>query len=179
MLTETGTVDEPPYTVPDGYTRTTFAISRYFFTNMWVFALTDTEIATYLMLSLLRARFASRHQDRGVFAVNGDRLAAFGLTRTTYRSHAMLHRFGLIDRLPDPDRDFETGQVRDFGKKYAQGKGSVRAHRFLINDSALERSALETIHRTLTAPTPEEKLRMASGFTITGLQAPLTLPANG
>jgi hypothetical protein len=110
MLAETGRPDEPSFVVPGGGA---FAVSRHFFTNLWIFALTDSEIATFLMLSFLRSRFLGRHGSTGVFAVQHTRQDEFGITPATYRSHTMLHRFRLIDRMLDEDRDYTTGRVRN------------------------------------------------------------------
>src|SRR6185312_9742564 len=139
MLDETGRPDSIAYTPPPTTVRT-FQISRHFFTSLWVFTLTDAEIAMYLMLCFLRGHFPRGHEITGVYITDDVRQNVCGITRATYRSHDMLHRFGLIDRMPDPDRDYQTGKVLDFGEKYARGKGSVKPHTFKINDEALQES---------------------------------------
>jgi hypothetical protein len=152
MLTETGLPDELAYTVPYPGA-TTFSVPRTFFTNLWVFALTDAEIATYLVLSFLRARFPTRHEETGVYVHMDAREDVFGLTRYAYGSHEMLHRFRLIERQLDPDRSYATGRVGDFKKKYAKGKGNIRPHTFKLDDNALERPALPAIQQILEKPT--------------------------
>jgi hypothetical protein len=158
LLSEAGGPDEPPY-VAARLGKGAFYISRHFFTSLWIFALTDAEIAAFLMLSFLRARFPAKHDEKGVYVVDELRQAAFGLTRYAYRGHSALHRFRLIDRMPDPERDYETGRILDFRTKYAKGKGSIQPHTFKINDAALEAPALKKIHQVLAAPTQDDQLR--------------------
>ena len=65
LQTEESNPDEhPDYLVPNP-TPGTFRIPREFFTNLWIFALTDTEIAAYLTLTFLRWRFPAQHYARG------------------------------------------------------------------------------------------------------------------
>jgi hypothetical protein len=65
LLSEASTADNQlPYTVPP-HERGLF-LSRHFFTNMWIFALSNTEIATYLLLSFLRRRYMNSHAGRRV-----------------------------------------------------------------------------------------------------------------
>ncbi|MGH3610282.1 MAG: hypothetical protein ACRDRD_19675, partial [Pseudonocardiaceae bacterium] len=71
---------------------------------------------------------------------------------------SLLHRFWLIDRMPDDARDYSTGNINgDFKKRWA--KREVKPVRFKINDQALQRPALETIYQILTEPTNEDRLR--------------------
>ena len=65
LQTEESNPDEhPDYLVPNP-TPGTFRIPREFFTNLWIFALTDTEIAAYLTLTFLRRHFPAQHYARG------------------------------------------------------------------------------------------------------------------
>jgi hypothetical protein len=65
LQTEESNPDEhPDYLVPNP-TPGTFRIPQQFFTNLWIFALTDTEIAAYLTLTFLRWRFPAQHYARG------------------------------------------------------------------------------------------------------------------
>jgi hypothetical protein len=65
LQTEESNPDEhSDYLVPNP-TPGTFRIPREFFTNLWIFALTDTEIAAYLTLTFLRRRFPAQHYARG------------------------------------------------------------------------------------------------------------------
>lgn len=159
LLSETG--NGASYKVPDPAKDPNYLpIPKSFFTNLWVFGLTDIEIATYLMLAWLRRRFPSRHLEEGVYVTDETRSKVFGLTRTAYRSHTMLHRFRLIDRQPDPDRNYMTGRVTSFKTKYEKGRGSVRPWSFKLNDQALEQPALDTIHQVLTTPNMDDLRRL-------------------
>ena len=156
LLSEASTPEERTrYRVP---TRGVF-IPRQFFTNLWVFALTDTELATFLAISFLRYRFPDRHRTDGVFLRASDRKEVFRLTRTTWRSTNLLHRFRLIDRVPDSNRNFQTGNVGDIAKQWANHE--VAPVRFRLSDEALQRPALKTIHQVLTAPSQEDQERLA------------------
>lgn len=161
LLSEESTPEEHmSYVVPQGGVH----IPRQFFTNLWVFALTDTELATYLALSYLRSRFPSRHFTDGVFLRAADRNDIFRLTRTTWRSTNLLHRFRLIDRVPDPHRNFQTGNVGNIGKRWANRE--VAPVRFMLSDEALHRPALTTIRQVLTAPTQEDQERLTGRPTL-------------
>lgn len=60
-------------------------VSRHFFTSSWVFALTNTEIATFLALSSRRAYYPGPHGTSGVFVLQKHR-GQFGLKDNTWRS---------------------------------------------------------------------------------------------
>jgi hypothetical protein len=94
-----------------------------------------------------------------VYLRASDREASFWLTRTTWRATDPLHRFGLIDRARDPRRSFRTSNVGNFGKRWAN-REVMPAH-FRVNDEALERPALDTIHQVLTASTEADDARRA------------------
>ncbi|MFB4288341.1 hypothetical protein ACBI99_11925 [Nonomuraea sp. ATR24] len=154
LLSEGSTPEEyPRYTVPDRG----IPLPRKFFTNLWVFALTDTELATFLLLSFLRSSFPQRHAEDGIFLTAEMRKEIFRITRTTWRSADMLHRFRLIDRMPDSRRNFRTGKVGGYETRWANRE--VAPAHFKINDEGLEQSALEVIHQVLTAPTIRDQVR--------------------
>lgn len=157
LLSEASRPDEDPeYIVPEP--ENGVALSRHFFTNLWVFALTDTELATFLVLSWLRSKFPAKHATDGVFLTNDDRKKIFWITPTTWRSTVPLHRFRLIDKMPDERRDYRTGNVNGDFKKMWKNR-DVPPTRFMVNDQALERPALQTIRQVLTAPTEDDGLR--------------------
>jgi len=152
-------VEHPAYTIPDP--RVSLRISRHFWTNLWVFALTDAEIAAYLTLTWLRARFPGHHAARGNYLREDDRRDFFQLTPYTWKATERLHRFRLIDRSPSPGRSFRTGKVGDRDARWANKQ--VMPYLFTINDDALKRPALATIHQILTDPTPEDIMRREKG----------------
>jgi hypothetical protein len=150
----------PDYTVP-APTRGMIQIPREFFTNLWVFALTDTEIAAFLTLSFLRCHFPGQHAAQGVYLRADHRHVNFRLTRATWRATDLLHRFRLVDRAPSTGRNFRTGNVGDFQRRWANRE--VTPSLFTLNDAALRRPALEVIHQVLTAPTDEDQMRRERG----------------
>ncbi|WP_157528158.1 hypothetical protein [Nocardia sp. NRRL S-836] len=171
LLSEASTADEhPPYLVPEAGIR----IPRQFFTELWVFALTDTELATYLLLSFLRWRFPSRHLEQGVFVTAETREKVFRIARATWRATDLLHRYRLIDRMPDPRRQYRTGKVGDPAKRWANRE--VAPARFKINNDALSRPALDVIDQVLGAPTAQDVFRRETGMDMPGLTFDSTLP---
>lgn len=124
--------------------------SRHFFTNLWVFALTDTEIATFLALSHQRWKYPERHQPGGVFLTEDERLQEMRLSRSTWRSTNRLARIGVVDRRPQAGSGFETGKVGDFTNRWRTGQ--VFPPWFHINDSVMEQPALQVIGRVLATP---------------------------
>ncbi|MEU9828546.1 hypothetical protein [Micromonospora chersina] len=157
LLSEASTpVNRPRYTVP---TSGVF-VSRHFFTSLWVFALTNTEIATFLALSARRATFPNAHNASGIFVVQKHR-RQFGLKDNTWRSARELHTYGLVDRVHDTERDTQNGRITDFGARWK--KHDVMPTRFTIVDTALEQPALPAIDRVLNNPTPEDQWRQWFG----------------
>ncbi|WP_328384371.1 hypothetical protein OHQ88_33435 (plasmid) [Micromonospora zamorensis] len=165
LLSDASTPEESPsYTVP----ATGVPISPYLFTNLWLFALTDTELATFLVLSRLRGHYPYRHATEGIYLPDKDRETVYRLTRATWRSTDTLHRYGLIDRVKDPRRSFTTGKVGNFGTRWA--KGEVMPVHYKINDDGLRQPALATIRRVLTAPTDADRARREGRELIVGLE---------
>lgn len=155
---EASTAEEHPlYTVPAANTFRAVPISRHFFTNLWVFALTDTELATYLTLAWMRVRYPGAHISGGVYLTAEDRQEMFGLTDATWRATSPLHRFRLIDRARDPKRNYRTGNVGNIAKRWENRE--VMPARFTVHDQALEQPALDTIHQVLTAPSADDHNR--------------------
>jgi hypothetical protein len=160
LLSEASTAEEHPrYILPT--TEASFRVSPLFFTNLWIFALTDTELAAYLTLAFLRTQFSARHWERGVYLRAENREDQFRLTRTAWRATELLHRFRLVDREPDPLRNFRTGNVGNRDERWKNRQ--VRPALFRINDAALERPALDAIHQVVTAPTEQDQLRREKG----------------
>ena len=158
LLSEASTpVNRPKYTVPANGVY----VSRHFFTSLWVFALTNTEIAMFLALSARRAAFPAAHNTSGVFVAQRHR-GQFGLKDNTWRSRRELHTYGLVDTAPDSKRDTYTGKIEDFGSRWM--KHEVMPTRFTIIDKALAQPAVPTIDRVLNNPTPEDQWRQRFGL---------------
>lgn len=147
-------VSRPRYTVPTGGVY----VSRHFFTNLWLFALTNTEIATFLALSAKRTDFAFVHNTgTGIYAPQSTRQQQFGFKENTWRSARELHTFGLVDRQLDPQRDKHNGKITDFASRWKAHE--VMPTYFTIIDSALEQPAVPTIDRVLNNPNFEDMFR--------------------
>jgi hypothetical protein len=162
LLSEASTPEEHPrYTVPAADRFKAVPVPREFFTNLWVFALTDTELAVYLTMRWLRQKYPREHAGNGVFLDAERRANTFGLTDAAWRSTATLHRFGLIDRIPDPKRDFRTGNLKGDAKKAKKmfENREVPPVRYTVDNGALEIPALDKVHQVLTAPTAADWAR--------------------
>ncbi|MEV4826479.1 hypothetical protein [Micromonospora sp. NPDC049274] len=157
LLSEASTpVNRPRYTVPTGGVY----VSRHFFTSLWVFALTNTEIAVFLALSARRRAFPSAHATSGVYVLQKHR-GQFGLKDNTWRSARELHTYGLVDRVLDAERDTQNGRISDFGARWT--KREVMPTHFTIVDTALEQPAVTTIDRVLNNPTAGDQWRQWFG----------------
>ncbi|MBM0226849.1 hypothetical protein [Micromonospora sp. ATA51] len=157
LLSEVSSSEAPDYTVPAKGIR----IPREFFTSLWVWVLSDAEIATYLMLLTMRAHRRRRHEQGGVFVTSGSREEIFGLHRATWRSADMLYRLRLVDRLPSIGRNFRTGKIGDPGQHGKDARKPVV--RYKINDAALQSNALSTAWQVLTDPTEKDLIRRDRG----------------
>lgn len=158
LLSEVGSSEHPVYTVPG---RAGVALPRGFFTNLWVWVLSDAEIATYLMLRTMRAKRPGKHAHAGVFVTTGYRESMFHLQRATWRSTDMLYRLRLIDKMPSAGRSFRSGKVGD-PKKLASGARKPVV-RYKLNDETLQSNALTTAWQVLTAPTEQDLIRRQHG----------------
>jgi hypothetical protein len=115
----------------------------------------------------MRNRFPSGHATQGVFVTAERRQAVFRITRAAWRATDLLQRYWLIDRMPDPHRQFLTGKVGDPAKRWANRE--VAPARFKINNDALSRPALDVIDQVLGAPTAQDEFRRATGMDMPGL----------
>jgi hypothetical protein len=129
--------DQPLYTVPGN--RNCARLPWQFYSNLWVYALTDSEIATYLALSYLRAIYPREYEERGIYMTPSVRSRTFGLTQDAYESHRALAAFGLIQRQEHAGRH-PNGKVKNFQKQ-----GIVEPYRFKLLDSGFRKPALEVI----------------------------------
>jgi hypothetical protein len=109
-----------------------------------------------MTLRFLRRRFPSAHTDQGIFVASEARESRFRLSRRSWRSTEQLRMFGLIEQQAGP-RAFSTGKVGDFDKMWSKKRG--QPVRFKIDDAALAREAVLTVHEILTDPKPEDRAR--------------------
>ena len=118
--------------------------------SLWLFALTNTEIAIYLALAAKRASFAFIRGKVGVFAPQTTRQRQFGLKENAWRSARDLHAFGVADRQLDAGRDPLNGKVTDFGARWKTHE--VMPTTFTVCDVTREKPAIATIDQILLRP---------------------------
>ena len=160
LLTEDSNPDtQTRYTVAEEHR---FSVPREFFTNLWIFALTDTELACYLAL-----RWAAPTTHSDSFAVvSRTRKAHLQLTRTTWDSVERLQAFGLIQRTDSAGRNPVTGTVENFSTKWQAGK--VEPTLYDLIDEGVQFPALPTMRNALlnpVAPVRPNPLAMVLGGT--------------
>ena len=140
---------------PDAQTRYSvtgdqcFAVPREFITNLWVFALTDTEIACYL--ALLWAQHQAPEVDQAnFFILSQERESNLRLTRTTWNSIERLQAYGLIRRNDFSGRDPFTGTIESFRDKWQAGEVTTPKYAFTLD--GVQRPALPVMRDTLLNP---------------------------
>ncbi|MEU8648522.1 hypothetical protein [Streptomyces sp. NPDC048737] len=152
LLHESG-LSEPEkrgYIIPEPYEgmRTVVNLPVQFFTNGWVYLLTDAEIRMYLIFRHLAARFPDAHILRGVYLSERDREWLYGISRDVYEAHLMLSRFGLIELVSNPLRH-RDGKVVDFNEFLKKG-GVIPPHRFkVVGDSPFFELPMGRVRRAL------------------------------
>ncbi|MEU0081982.1 hypothetical protein ABZY58_29120 [Micromonospora tulbaghiae] len=147
LLAEDSTPDaQAHYGIP---TVQCFRVPREFFTNLWVFALTDTEIACYLALrwAFEQAPMADR---TNFFIVSQERETRLRLTRTTWDSIERLQAYGLIRRNDFSGRDPVTGHIESFRDKWQAGE--VASPRYAFYRDGVKRPALRAMRNALLNP---------------------------
>ncbi len=138
---ENGTRDVGPaveYVVPKS-TEPVVTVPTAFFQNGWIHALTDSEIAAWLMFRNLSS-LDTPEQDRPGVHLSGDhRLRHYGLSKDTWESHRTLSLFGLLHVESAKGRRAD-GTVEDYDP-YSPPK----RHRFWVTDEALQQPALPAV----------------------------------
>lgn len=152
LLHESGVAhpERRDYLIPEYYdgARAVITLPVQFFTNGWVYVLTDSEIRMYLILKHLAARFREDHLLRGVYIAETDREWLYGLSRDVYEAHLTLARFGLIELTSNPLRH-RDGKIVDFELFLKRG-GVIPPHRFkVVGDSPFFESPAGRVRRTL------------------------------
>jgi hypothetical protein len=134
IMTESGPGDlaDPSYYRVPKSTSVGLTVPAAFFLNGWLWALTNSEIAAYLMFRWLAAAFPGEHAGDGVYIYGDDREQYFGLRRDAYESHILLAQFGLIERQPSLIRD-DDGHVVGYKKGVR-----YEAHKFKLTDGGLD-----------------------------------------
>lgn len=79
-----------------------FEVPAAFFTGGWLWAMTNTEIAAYLMFRHIAKEHPRSHASDGIYVYGEERENYYGLPRDAYEAHHMLRRFGLVERMANP-----------------------------------------------------------------------------
>lgn len=116
-----------------------FPVPINFFLNGWLWALTNSELAAYLMFRYLAWNYGTAHRALGVYVTGGDREDLFDLNRDVYEGHLALARYGLLVCHP-------AGGRGTLGKwpGYVPG-GRLEPHRFQLHDSGIDEPAIERV----------------------------------
>lgn len=106
IMAESGRGDlaDPAYYRVPKSSKVGFTVPAEFWLNGWLWALTNSEIAAYLMFRALASMYPGEHAGDGIYIYGEDREARFGLRRDAYESHILLERFGLLEQQSTPDR---------------------------------------------------------------------------
>lgn len=99
-----GKLAEPAYYRVPNSTGVGFTVPVSFWLCGWLWALTNSEIAAYLMFRAQASMFPGAHAGDGIYIYGEDREQHFGLRRDAYESHLLLERFGLLERQVALDR---------------------------------------------------------------------------
>lgn len=160
LLAEDSSPDrQARYTVPeDGQG---FSVPPAFFTNLWLFALTDTELACFLALRWRQAKVPPADRD-DFFIVSRAREANLRLTRTTWNSVERLQAFGLIRRTDYSGRDPASGRIESFRDKWQAGE--VTPARYAFVPGAVHRPALPTVRNALVGPVASVRPDLAAAL---------------
>jgi hypothetical protein len=145
LRNETGaaTLDPLPYTIPKPNVLTV-DIPTAFFTSGWVHALTNREIAMWLMIRDLTARADPAVVNApvdGVPAPLWDRLTVYDVRKRTADTSRELEAFGLVEVIRDEENRRPDGTTR----------GGVRAapNRYRLTDAGLQKPAVATVVKRL------------------------------
>jgi hypothetical protein len=161
LVAETGrgSLATPEYYTVPAEPGGTLTIPSSFWLNGWLWALTNSEIAAYLMFRFLATAFPGEHRAAGVYIYGEDREGHFGLRRDAYESHILLDAFGLLEQQASPERD-ENNRIVGYkaGERY-------EALRFKLTDEGLAEDAVASVMARLeNASRPGSGLNWARGL---------------
>lgn len=142
-----------PYRVPAS-SEPVIEVPVDFFLNGWVFVLTKSEIALWLMLRDRRGP-APVDSDVQVQISGADRLRLYGLTKDAYKQWWLLERAGLIEVQVDPMRRGD-GTVIEFDPA-----DPPAPHRFALSDDGLSKPAAPAVKAALAAAIDREPIGVA------------------
>ncbi len=133
-----------PYRVP-GAQDAVIALPIDFFLKGWVYVLSKSEIALYLMLRHLRGPAGAGREDTEVHIYGDDRLRKYGVGKDAYKGWWLLEYAGLIDVEVDPGRR-GNGTVVDFDPS-----DPPAPHRFRLLDDGLTKPAGAAVKAAVAA----------------------------
>lgn len=133
-----------PYRVPRAHDPV-ITLPIDFFLKGWVYVLSKSEIALYLMLRHLRGPASVGSEDTWVHIYGDDRLRQYGVGKDAYKGWWLLEYAGLIDAEVDPGRR-GNGTVVDFDPT-----DPPAPHRFRLRDDGLTKPAGAAIKAALAA----------------------------
>lgn len=138
-----------PYSVPDrSDSKSSFIeIDTSFFTNGWLYLLTQSEIRLYFALLHLARIHPVAHAERGVYLPERIRLARYSMARDVYESHDLLSKIGLIERIENESRR-PNGRIRGYEAMIARGE-ALPPHRFKVNNEMLAFKATRRVREAL------------------------------
>lgn len=144
VLSEISTRDEQArYSITE---EDCFSVPTEFFTGLWIFALTDAELACYLALRWAAAQARPR-SNRDFFITSRRRVAELRLTRSTWNCIEPLRAYGLITRTDDEGRDPRNGRIASFRDRWQAGE--VSSPRYTFTREGVHRPALPTMRAAL------------------------------
>jgi hypothetical protein len=138
ILDEGSSVYRRAYRVPGRYDAVTRVPSR-FFLNGWAHVLLPAETIMYLVLLDLQQQLGPTD----VYLAD-TRKAQYCLTRDLYEHHGALAVYGLIEKLPDPDR-------RPDGRFWRRSRTKPHPLRFRVLDWGTDRQAYPAVAAALRA----------------------------
>ncbi|MFB7472232.1 hypothetical protein [Kitasatospora sp. NPDC056184] len=131
-LHESGIADSRvnEYVIPEWDSGRLILLPTEFFTDGWIFILSQSEIRMYLVLLHMARRFRTNHRETGVYCAGSIRDYEYFLSRDVYEAHLLLEGFGLIRRVASGDRHFD-GKLIQFHRRLERGD-LMPAHRFKV-----------------------------------------------
>ncbi|MFE1206203.1 hypothetical protein ACFW5V_31450 [Streptomyces sp. NPDC058762] len=130
-----------PYAVPADY-ESFLEIPIGFFTNGWIHALTNSEIAALLMWFDVMKFDAMRVTPEGGapitvgYVLSNVRHGFYGLGRDTYETHKPLEAFQILD-VHRPSKRYDSGKWKDF----KEDSNDLVCHRVVLRDGAFDKEA--------------------------------------
>jgi hypothetical protein len=132
------------YRVPEPGDKDVIPVPVDFFLKGWIYVLTPSEIALWLMLRHRHEMLATPSQPAPVISITGDvRLRRYGVKKDAYKAWWLLHAAGLIDVDVDPARRFD-GTVEEFDHA-----DPPAPHRFILTDAGLNKPAPASVMHAL------------------------------